>query len=101
MEFNNKTIGVVPMCVTTSVIHKPEVRIDVLAFMQFVNHFALEPYSKLCTFHNLFVNRNLCYAFPCVSKRPSVPGIIDLPKFNYEGLEEIVAGGQDSFGVYW
>ena len=30
--------------------------------------------------------------FPYVSKRPIVPGIIDLPKFNYEDLEEIVAG---------
>ena len=30
-----------------------------------------------------------------------MPGIIDLPKFNYEDLEEIVAGGQGSFGVYW
>ena len=28
-------------------------------------------------------------------------GIIVLPKFNYEYLEEIVAGGQGSFGVYW
>ena len=28
-------------------------------------------------------------------------GIIDLPKFNCEYLEEIVAGGQGSFGVYW
>ena len=28
-------------------------------------------------------------------------GIIDLPKFNCEDLEEIVAGGQGSFGVYW
>ena len=27
--------------------------------------------------------------------------IIDLPNFNYEDLEEIVAGGQGSFGVYW
>ena len=32
--------------------------------------------------------------FPCVSKRPFVPGILDLPKFNYEDLEEIVADGQ-------
>ena len=24
------------------------------------NNFALEPYSKLCSFHNLFVNRNVC-----------------------------------------
>ena len=29
-----------------------------------------------------------------------MPGIIDLPKFNYEDLKEIVAGGQGSFGVY-
>ena len=39
--------------------------------------------------------------FSCVSKRPIVPGIIDLPKFNYEDLEEIVPGGQGSFGVNW
>ena len=30
-----------------------------------------------------------------------MPGIIDLPKFNYEDLEEIVEGGQGLFGVYW
>ena len=30
-----------------------------------------------------------------------MPGIIDLPKFSYEDLEEFVAGGQGSFGVYW
>ena len=29
-----------------------------------------------------------------------MPEIIDLPNFNYEDLEEIVAGGQGSFGVY-
>ena len=29
-----------------------------------------------------------------------MPGIIDLPKFNYEDLEENEAGGQGSFGVY-
>ena len=39
--------------------------------------------------------------FPYVSKKPIVPGIIDLPKFNYEDLEEIAAGGQDSFAVHW
>ena len=39
--------------------------------------------------------------FPCVSKRPIVPGIIDLSKFSYEDLEEIIVGGQGSFGVYW
>ena len=38
--------------------------------------------------------------FPGVSKRPIVPGVIDLLKFNYEDLEEIVTLGQDSFGVY-
>ena len=38
---------------------------------------------------------------PCVSKKPIVPEIIDLPNFSYEDLEEIVAGGQGSFGVYW
>ena len=30
-----------------------------------------------------------------------MPRIVNLPKFNYEHLEEIVAGGQGSFGVYW
>ena len=30
-----------------------------------------------------------------------MPGIIDLPRFNYEDLEEIVAAGQGSFRVYW
>ena len=39
--------------------------------------------------------------FPCVSKRPIVPGLIDLSKFNFENLEEMDAGGQGSFGVYW
>ena len=28
-----------------------------------------------------------------------MPGINDLPKFNYEDLEEIVAGGQGSFHI--
>ena len=39
--------------------------------------------------------------FPSVSKRPILPGIIDLPMLSYEDLEEIVAGGQGSFGGYW
>ena len=38
--------------------------------------------------------------FPAVSKRPIVPGVIDLVKFNYEDLSEIVTVGQGSFGVY-
>ena len=29
-----------------------------------------------------------------------MPGIVDLPKFNYEHLQEIVAGRQGSFRVY-
>ena len=57
---NNKSNGVVRMCVTTSVTHKPELRIDLLTFMQIMNNFAREPHSKLCSFHNLFVNRNVC-----------------------------------------
>ena len=57
---NNKSNGVVRMCVTISITHKPGVRIDLLTFMQIVNNFALEPYLKLCSFHDLFVNRNVC-----------------------------------------
>ena len=30
-----------------------------------------------------------------------MPGITDLPKFNYDDLEGTVAGGQGSFRVYW
>ena len=57
---NTKSNGAVRMYVTTSVTYKPGVRIDLLTFMQIVNNFALESYSKLCSFHNLFVNRNVC-----------------------------------------
>ena len=35
---NNKSIGIVCMYVTTSVTHKPEVRIDLLIFIQIVNN---------------------------------------------------------------
>ena len=38
---NNKSDGVVRMYVTTSVTHKPEMRIDLLTFMQIMNNFAL------------------------------------------------------------
>ena len=38
---NNKSDGVVRMYVTSSVTHKPEMRIDLLTFMQIVNDFAL------------------------------------------------------------
>ena len=57
---NNKSNGVVLMYVTTSVAHKLEGRIDLLTFMQIMNNFELEPYAKLCSFLNLFVNRNVC-----------------------------------------
>ena len=57
---NNKSNGVVRMYITTSVTYKSEVRIDLLTLVQIVNNFVLEPYSKLCSFHNLFVNGNVC-----------------------------------------
>ena len=56
---NNKSNGEVRMYVTTTVTHKPGVRIDLLTFMQIVNNFALETYSEIRSFHNLFVNRNV------------------------------------------
>ena len=62
---NNESNGVVRIYVTTSVTHKPEVRFDLLTFMQIANNFALEPYSKLCSFHNLFVNCNVCQISVC------------------------------------
>ena len=79
---NNKGNGVVlrhPLS-----LNRECVLICLVTFMQIVNNFALEPSAK----------------FTWVSKSPIVPGIIDLPKFNYEDLEEIVAGGQGSLGVY-
>ena len=56
-----------------------------------MNNFALEPYSKSCSCQKLFVNRNVCQ----ISRRFEeannfVPGIIDLPKFNYEDSEVII-----------
>ena len=57
---NNKSNGVVRIYVTTFDTHEPEVRIDPLTFMQIVNNFEVEPYSKSCSFHNLFENRNVC-----------------------------------------
>ena len=56
----NKSNGVVRY-VTTSVAHKTEVLINLLSFMQIVNNFVLEPYSKLRSFHDLFVNGNVCH----------------------------------------
>ena len=98
----NNSSGVVDMYVMTSVTHKPEVRIDLLTFIQIVNNFALEPYSKLCSVHNLFMSIAMSAKFPCVSKRRIMPGIIDLPNsFNYEDLEEIFAGGQGSFAAVY
>ena len=57
---NNNSSGVVRMYVTTSVTHKHEVPMALLTFIQIVNNFALEPYSKLYSIHNLFVNRYVC-----------------------------------------
>ena len=57
---NNKSNGVVRMYITTSVTYKSEVRIDLLTLVQIVNNFVLEPCPKLCSFHNLFVNGNVC-----------------------------------------
>ena len=57
---NNNSSGVVRMYVTTSVTHKHEVPIDLFTFIQIVNNFALEPYSKLYSIHNFFVNRYVC-----------------------------------------
>ena len=51
------------MYVTTCVTNKPEVRIDLLTFIQIVNNFALEPYSKLRSIHNLFMNRYVCQIY--------------------------------------
>ena len=56
---NNKSNGVVRLYVTTSVTHKLGVGIDLLIFLQIDNNFALELYSKLCSFNNSFVNRNV------------------------------------------
>ena len=57
---NNNSSSAVCMYVTSSVTHKHEVHIDFLTFIQIVNNFALEPYSKLYSIHNLFVNRYVC-----------------------------------------
>ena len=52
---NNKSNGVVRTYVTTSVTHKPEVRIDLLTFTHIVNNFAV-----VMLVHNLFVNYYSC-----------------------------------------
>ena len=48
----NNSSAVVRMYVTTCVTHKPEVLIDLLTFIQIVNNFGLEPYSKLFSILN-------------------------------------------------
>ena len=68
--------------------------------MQIMNNFALgliQSYAPFVTHSCIAMSAN----FPCIFKRPIVPGIIDLPKFNYQDLEEIVARGQYSFQAYW
>ena len=44
---------------------KRVLHIDLLTFVQIVNNLALEPYSKLCSFHTLFVNGNVCLISMC------------------------------------
>ena len=56
---NNKSNCAVRIYVTTSIAHKPEKRIDLLTFMQIVNNFELDSYSKLSPFLNLFANHNV------------------------------------------
>ena len=62
-RIKNNSSAVVRMYVTTCVTHKPEVRIDLLTFIQIVNNFALEPYSKLFSILNLFGNRQISMRF--------------------------------------
>ena len=57
---DNKSNGVVRVYVTTFVTDQPGLRIDPLTYMQIVTIFALEPYSKSGSFHNLFANNNVC-----------------------------------------
>ena len=80
---NNRSNGVLRMQVTTSVTHKPEVRIYLLTFLQMVSDFALELYSKLCSFHNLFVNRiHFIAPFPTNTTRISFIGKLRMHKIN-------------------
>ena len=46
---NNKSNGVVRMYVTTSVTHKPELRIDLLTFMQIINN-RIQSYAHFITY---------------------------------------------------
>ena len=76
----NNSSGVVRMYVTTCVTQKPEVRIDLLTFIQIANNFALELFQSYFRFLTYSVIA-MSAKFPCVSKRPIVLGIIDLPNF--------------------
>ena len=71
--------------------------------MQIVNNFALEPYSKLRSFRNSFVNRNVCPISMRLEEANCVWNnwFTKVQLWRYEDLEEIVAAGQGSFGVYW
>ena len=57
----------------------------------------IQSYARFLTYSWIAMSAK----FPFVLTSPIVPGIIDLSKFSYDNLEEIVEGGQGSFGVYW
>ena len=64
-RINNKSNGVVRMYVTTScflVFHRLSHATDCGGrYLYFITDFARYiAYSKLCSFHKLFVNRNVC-----------------------------------------
>ena len=59
--------------------------------MQTVKIFALEPYSKLCSFHHLFVNRNVSVCQISMRfEKANCAWNTWFTEFNYEDLEEIV-----------
>ena len=89
-----------PFCLTIAFAKCPNMAIlrHCLKFCFFIIFGFIRSYARfMITYSRIAMSAK----FPCVLKRPIVPGIIDLPKFNCEDLEEIVAGGQGSFGVYW
>ena len=63
---NNRSNGVVRMYVTTSVTHKPEMRTDLLTFMQIVGNFCtgrIQSYARFITYSCIAISAN----FSCVS----------------------------------
>ena len=61
---NNRSNGVVRMYVTTSVTHKPEMRTDLLTFMQIVDNLALDriqSYARFITYSCIAISANFSY----------------------------------------